>query len=98
MYVRTQKLLFLQYIIDPQYDNVLVFELPVQFMKTASSERSQNMLCTQIGFCFCFDIQNNLCTQHVLRVFWKKIYLYENDATQFYDSLNSYAYFHLYLD
>ena len=24
------------------------------------------MLCTQIVFCFCFDIQNNLCTQHFL--------------------------------
>ena len=30
--------------------------------------QAQNMLCTQIVFCFCFcfDIQNNLCTQHVL--------------------------------
>ena len=26
------------------------------------------MLCTQIVFCF--DIQNNLCTQHVLCMFW----------------------------
>ena len=26
--------------------------------------QAQNMLCTQIVFCF--DIQNNLCTQHVL--------------------------------
>ena len=25
-----------------------------------------NMLCTQIVFCFCIDIQNNLCAQHVL--------------------------------
>jgi hypothetical protein len=24
------------------------------------------LLCTQIVFCFCFDVQNNLCTQHVL--------------------------------
>ena len=24
------------------------------------------MSCTQIVFCFCFDIQNNLCIQHVL--------------------------------
>ena len=31
--------------------------------------QAQNMLCTQIIFCFCFDIQNNLCTQHVLNVF-----------------------------
>ena len=28
--------------------------------------QAQNMFCTQIVFCFCFDIQNNLCTQHVL--------------------------------
>ena len=28
--------------------------------------QAQNMLCTNIVFCFCFDIQNNLCTQHVL--------------------------------
>ena len=30
--------------------------------------QAQNMLCAQIGFCF--DIQNNSCTQHVLPVFW----------------------------
>jgi hypothetical protein len=36
-------------------------------MKVASSEQAQNMLYTQITFfLFCFDIQNNLCTQHVL--------------------------------
>ena len=29
----------------------------------------QNMLCTQIVFHFCFDIQNNWCTQHVLPMF-----------------------------
>ena len=28
-----------------------------------------NMLWTQIVFCFCFAIQNNLCTQHVLPIF-----------------------------
>ena len=37
-------------------------------MKTTSSEPGENMLCTQIVFCF--DIQNNLCTQHVLPMFW----------------------------
>ena len=26
----------------------------------------QNMWCSQFVFCFCFHIQNNLCTQHVL--------------------------------
>ena len=46
---------------NPQYDKRL-------FMKIASSEHVENMLCTQIGFYF--DIQNNLCTQHVLNMFW----------------------------
>ena len=41
---------------NPQYDKRL-------FMKIASSEHKENMLCKQIVFCF--DIQNNLCT-HVL--------------------------------
>ena len=51
---------------NPQYDDRLFIELPVQYMKIASSERSQNMWCTQIVFCFCFDIQNNLCSESVL--------------------------------
>ena len=65
---------------NPQYDKRLFIELQVQYMKIASSEHAQNMLrtcsehaqnmlCTQIVFCFCFDIQNNLCTQRVLQVF-----------------------------
>ena len=51
----------------PQYDDRLFIEFRVQYMKIASSEHAQNMLCTQIVFCF--DIQNNLCTQHVLSMF-----------------------------
>ena len=54
---------------NPQYDKRLFIDLPVQYMKTTSSEHGENMLCTQIVFCFCFDIQNNLCTQHVLPMF-----------------------------
>ena len=50
---------------NPQYDKKLFIELRVQKMKIPSSEHVENMLCTQIVFCF--DIQNNLCTQHV----WK---------------------------
>ena len=49
---------------NPQYHDRLFIELRVQYMKIASSEHGENMLCTQIVFCF--DIQNNLCTQHVL--------------------------------
>ena len=50
-----------------QYDIRLFIELPVQYMKIPSSEHGENMLCTQIVFCF--DIQNNLCKQHVLNLF-----------------------------
>ena len=52
-----------------QYEKRLFIELPAQYMKTTSSEHGDNMLCTQIVFCFCFDIQNNFCTQHVLPMF-----------------------------
>ena len=51
---------------NPQYDNRLFIDLPVQYMKTTSPEHGENMLYTQIVFCFCFDIQNNFCTHHVL--------------------------------
>ena len=54
---------------NPQYDDRLFIELRVQYMKIASSEHVENMLCTQIVFCFCFDIQNT--------VLLKKIYLYQ---------------------
>ena len=31
----------------------------------------QNMLCTKIDlFCSCFDIQNNIFTQHVVRLYF----------------------------
>ena len=33
------------------------------------AEHEENMLCTKIVSCFCFDIQNNLCAQHVLLMF-----------------------------
>ena len=54
---------------NPKYDNRLFIELPVQYMKIPSSEHGKNMMCTQIVFCFCFDIQNNLCKKHVLLMF-----------------------------
>ena len=28
------------------------------------------MLCTNIVFCFCFDIQNNVCTQHIVNLYF----------------------------
>ena len=45
-------------------------ELQVHYMKIASAEHVLNMLCTQTVFCFCFDSQNNLCTQHVLSLWF----------------------------
>ena len=63
----TEALIFVS--TNPQYDDRLFIELPVQYMKTTSSEHQENMLCTQIVFCFCFDIQSNLCAQHVLPIF-----------------------------
>ena len=54
---------------DPQYDNRLFIELLFHYIKIPSSEHGEIMLCTQIVFCFCFDIQNNLWKQHVLHMF-----------------------------
>ena len=54
---------------NPQYyDNRLFIQLPVQYMKIASPNALRTCgVSTQIVFCF--DIQNNLFSQHVLRVF-----------------------------
>ena len=32
----------------------------------------QNILCTWIVFYFCFDIQNNICTKHVLDLYFSR--------------------------
>ena len=50
--------------INPQYDKRLFIELQVQYMKITSSEHV--VYINKLLICFCFDIQNNLCTQHVL--------------------------------
>ena len=52
---------------NPQNDDRLFIELQVQYIKILSSEHREDMLCTEIAF----DIQNNLCTQHVLPTFCK---------------------------
>ena len=49
---------------NPQYNNRLFIELKVQYMKIPSSEHVVYKNC----FLFLFEIQNNLCTQHVLRL------------------------------
>ena len=33
---------------NPQYDKLLFIDLPVQYMKTKSSEHGENMLCAKI--------------------------------------------------
>ena len=53
---------------NPRYDGRLLIELQVQYMKIPSSEHGENMLCTEIVL----DVQNNLCAQHVLPMFFKK--------------------------
>ena len=37
---------------------------------SARNIQLQNMLCTNIVFCFCFGIQTNFCTQHVLNLYF----------------------------
>ena len=48
---------------NPQYYKRLFVDLPVQFMKTTSSEHGNNMLCTKI--ILNVKTKNNSCTQHV---------------------------------
>ena len=48
-----------------QYDDRLFIKLQVQCMKLPSLEHGESMLCAEVVF----DIQNNLCTQHVLSMF-----------------------------
>ena len=55
---------------NPQYDDRLFTELPVHYMKTTSAEHQKNMLCTYINYSECQNKKNNLCTQHVLLMFW----------------------------
>jgi hypothetical protein len=50
---------------NPQYYKRLFFDLRVQYMK---SENYKLRTCCVIAFCFCIDIQNNLCAQHVSKL------------------------------
>ena len=52
---------------NPQHDNSLFIELRVQYMKIASSEHLQNMLCTQIGFLI--YVHNMFCRCSELAIF-----------------------------
>ena len=77
---------------NPQYDVRLFIELQVQYMNIPSSEHGENILCTE----FVFDVQNNVCTQHVLPMFWKKKSLWKrftckkaNELALSLDALNT---------
>ena len=49
--------------VNPQYDKRLFIEFPEKYKFTTC--------CVQkLFFCFCFDIQNNICTQHVLNLYF----------------------------
>ena len=61
-----QKLLFSGCLFLHQYNDRLIIELQVQYMKIPSSKHGEDMLCTEIVY----DILSNLCT-HVLPIFWK---------------------------
>jgi len=67
---------------NPQYDNRLFIELQVQYMKIESSEHS-----------FGFDIQNNLCTQHVLPMFspCSKLAIFINSTCNSMNNILSYC-------
>ena len=54
---------------NPQHDNRLFIDLPVQYMKTTSSERGENMMCAKIVLNVKTKTKNNLCAQHVLLMF-----------------------------
>ena len=54
--------------VNPQYDDQLFIKLQVQYKQEKYKIRT---CCVQKLFsCFCFDIQNNICTQHVLNLYF----------------------------
>ena len=49
--------------VNSQYDKRLFIEFPEKYNFTTC--------CVQkLFFCFCFDIQNNICTQHVVNLYF----------------------------
>ena len=49
--------------VNPQYDERLFIEFQEKYKFTTC--------CVQkLFFCFCFDIQNNICTQHVVNLYF----------------------------
>ena len=60
-YLKNSKFGFLHYCINPLYDNRLLIEL---------QEKYKFRTCCVQKLFFCFDIQNNICTQHVLNLYF----------------------------
>ena len=54
---------------NPQYDKRLFIDLQVQYMKTTSSERGENMLCAKIVLNVKTKTKKFFCAQHVLPMF-----------------------------
>ena len=50
--------------VNPQYDERLFIESPEKYKFRTCC------VSTKIVFCFYFDIQNNICTQHVLNLYF----------------------------
>ena len=49
--------------VNPQYDMRLFIEFPEKYKFTTR--------CIQkLFFCFCFEIQNNICSQHVVNLYF----------------------------
>ena len=49
--------------VNPQYDKRLFIESPEKY-------KLRTCCVQKLFFCFCFDIQNNICTQHVLNLYF----------------------------
>ena len=54
---------------NPQYDKLLFIDLPVQDMKTTSSEHGENIMCAKIVLNVKTKTKNNFCAEHVLPMF-----------------------------
>ena len=51
-------------LVNPQYDNRLFIEFPEKY--------KFRTCCVRKLFFFCFDIQSNICTQHVLNLYFSE--------------------------
>ena len=51
--------------VNLQYDDRLLIELQLQYKKNTRSEQ----VVYKDSFSFCFGLQNNFCTQHVLNLY-----------------------------